>query len=363
MKPEPLDKKLDRYRTFWRQAPTDRPILGLTLTTDTPMDMLDSIEFPREGALYPDDLDLDVFMKWYEQDFQANQALAGDQFWVAVPFWGIPWLEAILGCQVQISGNAIWAEHFLDNYRDLPEFNISITNPWLEKLLEFTNRLVDRFGGRYPVAPPFMRGPSDLITALRGPQRFLLDLYDYPDEVGRLGDSLADIWINVVKRVLDLIPRFHGGYCNGNRQVWSPGTCIETQEDAIGMASPQIYRDLFLSNTQRIVSNFDFGWIHIHSGYHHNIEELLTIPELAAIEFTIDAPSVPSIEELIPVIQKIQKHKPIIVHGRLCLEEMECLVHNLSPEGLCVISRVASVEVGNEMLEELLSGLPQPKEV
>lgn len=360
MRRETLEETLTRYRAFWKREQTDRPILGVTLATYTPLEMFDTIDLPREGRVIPENLDVDVFLEWYEQDRQKNLALGGDQFWVGTPFWGVPWMGAIVGCPVQITGTSIWTEHYLEDYKELPEFDISTGNPWFQKLLEFTSRLVEHSNGNYPVAVPFLRGPSDIISALRGSQRFLFDLHDRPEEVHKLVDLLVDIWIKVAKSVLELIPPFHGGYCNGNRQVWAPGTCIETQEDAAGMISPKSYRDLFLPGTRRIVSSFNFGWMHIHSSYHHNINELLTIPELAAIEFTIDTPPGPSVVDLIPVMQRVQERKPIIVHGTVNLEEMKHLVKNLSPAGLCVISRVESVDAGNEMLDVLLAETARP---
>lgn len=357
MKRESLEHTLNRYRAFWKRQPVDRPILGLTLSTYTPLEMIDQALFPQEGLIMPADLHIDTFLNWYDQDCKNNLTLGGDQFWVAVPFWGIPWMEAIIGCRVRQSGSSIWAEHHLESLRDFPAIDLSANNPWLAKLLDFTSRLVDFAEGSFPVALPLLRGPSDLLAALRGSQRFLLDLYDDPDEIARTANILADVWINITKQVTRLIPPFHGGYCNGNRQVWAPGTCIETQEDAAGMASPKFFRRFFLAGTKKIVSSFDHGWIHVHSSYAHNLDELLSVDEIAAIEFTIDTPPGPAPDELIPVIQKIQQHKPVIVHGRLDLDEMKILVNNLSPRGLCIISRVENVDGGNAMLEELLSAV------
>lgn len=351
--PKIIKQKIDRYYAFWRRERTDRPILGVTLATYTPMEMFSAIDLPEDGEIKPEDLDLEVFLKWYEDDYQRNLELKGDQFWVAVPFWGIPWMEAILGCSVRISGTSIWAEPFLEEYREFPNVDLSARNPWVAKLLEFIDRLVDRFGKENPVAPPFMRGPSDLIAALRDPQRAMLDLFEFPDEIPRLVEILSESWVNVAKAGLDAIPSFHGGYCNGNRQIWAPGTCMETQEDATGLMSPQFYSDFYASGTRRIVSSFDYGWIHLHSANLQSLDTILKMDEMAAVEVTIDTPPSPSVEELLPDLNKIQRYKPLILHGKLGLDEMQYLVENLSAQGLAVISRVESVGEGNRIIETL----------
>jgi len=352
---EPIDKKLDRYRAFWKREPIDRPILGVTLATYTPMEMFSSINLPEEGEIKPEDLDLDVFLTWYEEDYRRNLDLMGDQFWVAVPFWGVPWMEAILGCTVRISGTSIWAEPYLDGYRTLPAFDLSGENPWLVKLLEFIDRLVERFGKEIPVAPPFMRGPSDLIAALRGSQQAMLDLYEFPDAIPKLVGELSKAWVKVAKIGLESIPEFYGGYCNGNRQIWAPGTCMETQEDATGLMSPGFYGEYFVSGTQHIVSSFDYGWIHLHSANLQNLDTLLQMDEMAALEVTIDIPPSPTVEDLLPDLRRIQCYKPLILHGKLSLKEIQCLVENLSTQGLAVISRVESIEEGNELMDRLIT--------
>lgn len=354
MKESSLEETLDRYRAFWKRQETDRPIIGVCLASYFPLEMFDSISLPEEGYLRPEDLDVGIFLDEYEREWIESREVAGDQFWVATPFWGIPWMEAIVGCPIRISGESIWAEPFVEDLRSLQDIALSGENAWLQKLLEFTKRLVERSKGRYPVSTPIMRGPSDIVAAMRGSERFMLDLYDHPDEVRRLAEICADIWIRVAGAQLNLIPPFHGGYCSGNRQIWAPGICIETQEDASRMISPNLYRRFFLSSDRRIVSSFDFAFIHLHSNSLHILDELLGIPQLAAIEITIDVTG-PSPMELIPVIGKVQKQKPVIVHGKISLGEMKEMVHSLSSAGLCLISRVDSADDGNRILEALMA--------
>jgi hypothetical protein len=62
---------------------------------------------------------------------------------------------------------------------------VTPANPWLAKLLEFTEGLAALSAGRFPVALALMRGPLDLLSALRGPERMVFDLFDEPQAVDR----------------------------------------------------------------------------------------------------------------------------------------------------------------------------------
>ena len=98
------------------------------------------------------------------------------------------------------------------------------SNSWYLKLLELTDALVRHAHGRYPVTQTLMRGPADLAVALRGHERFCLDLYDQPEPAGQLAQRCTDIWIQVAQAHLARIPAFHGGYTPPRLEVWAPGS-------------------------------------------------------------------------------------------------------------------------------------------
>ena len=61
-----------------------------------------------------------------------------------------------------------------------------------------------------------------------------------------------------------------------------------------------------------------------------------------------------SIPDLIPVIARIQAHKPIIVHGYLSAAEMRMIVERVPPEGLCVVSRADTPEEALRLQDAIL---------
>ena len=80
----------------------------------------------------------------------------------------------------------MWAKPWLDSYAEIEQMGLPIYRAWLEKLVGFTQWLVRLSDGRFPVALSLMRGPADLLSAVRGAEKAIYDLYDFPAEVGHL---------------------------------------------------------------------------------------------------------------------------------------------------------------------------------
>ncbi len=347
-----MEEKLQRHRAFWDREKTDRPLLGFTTYRYSPREEFDLVPIPRGRYLTPQDFDVEAFLPVYDRQYRESQEMAGDQIWTAIPFFGLSWLETIVGCPVRTDEDALWNEPIVTDICDVPALRLSRDNPWLQKLLEFTTKLVAQSHGRYPVGIPFMSGPMDILLAMRGGSALLLDFYDHPDEVRAVLGELTDLWLEVAAAQFNIIPGFHGGYGAGFREVWAPGLCPETQEDAMGLLSPDLFREFVLPGLSRIVSRFDFASLHLHSGYLQHLDTVLAMPELAAVEITVDV-SGPTVAELLPVIAKAQRAKPTIVHGMLSVDEMKILVEALPAEGLWLITRVESPQAANQMFAAL----------
>ena len=64
-------------------------------------------------------LNVDDFLKDYEQMFQEVQIIGQDGFWVGEPFTGIPWMEAILGCEIVASPSSFVSQPWAKSVNDL----------------------------------------------------------------------------------------------------------------------------------------------------------------------------------------------------------------------------------------------------
>ncbi|NIV30391.1 MAG: hypothetical protein GWN58_13115, partial [Anaerolineae bacterium] len=159
----------------------DRPLLSSWVGTFGVVEhYLHGMGSLPNGELRPSDLNFEKFRPDYERLFANHRATGVDVPWAAFPLMTMPWVEAIIGCPIHHRDGNIWAGHWLDTYERRDEIELRPGNPWLERLLEFTDWLARVSDGRFPVSVSLMRGPLDLLAAIRGSERMCLDLFDYP---------------------------------------------------------------------------------------------------------------------------------------------------------------------------------------
>ena len=129
-----------RHEAFLECRPVDA-LVGLWIGGYYPAE-----QFPRgtaqwraEQRLDPQDVRFSPFAADYESLYQAHRAADDDFFYVGSAYWGIPWLEAILGCPVAVVAANCRAEALLSDPRDFAGFDADLdANPWLDALLRFT---------------------------------------------------------------------------------------------------------------------------------------------------------------------------------------------------------------------------------
>jgi hypothetical protein len=187
--PLTLQEKVQRYHAFWINAPASRPLIGFSLGGWFPLQSYPEMAkfFGRKGIaaneLHPED-----FLADYDRLVAPWEEMEDDVIRAVAPLPPFPWLEAMLGANVQVGDEAIWALEGGFEYADLDALDLSSDNPWRRKYLEFVAALHDRFHGHCPVGQPILRGVSDMIASLRGACRMVFDLYDHPEQFQRLAE-------------------------------------------------------------------------------------------------------------------------------------------------------------------------------
>ena len=340
-----IDDRLAMNEAFWERGPSDQPLLGMAVNITFPFVRFSDHPLPvDEGQVTPDMIDPAQFLANWDYSYQRTEARGETLFVVASPFDGIPWIEAIAGCDVycSLAGNSVWAEHPNPSWDSLRQIHFDRDNPWLNKLLEYTNRLREHSAGRYPIGVPVMRGVADMVEALLGSQRMVLEYYDHPEEMHHLLDECTNIWRQVSDLMIQAFGKFHGGLGVGRRRVWGKGNCMLYQDDAVSLLSPSLYKEFILSREDKIFQKWDRTIIHTHSGtLPVMLDGLMSLDSLDAIEVLID-PTGKSLPELVPVFQQIQQHKSLLICGEIGLDETKLLVDALSPRGLALMIKVGT---------------------
>lgn len=362
-----INSKIIRHKKFWQREKVKRPLISTPSQFE--MDTAEEKLKIEEGPLSPEDINEEMFVYAYEQLFEKNGILAGDMFRVAsasrLPYADegaggstqykisetalIPWGEAFVGCPIHASPNAIYAK----TPEVAPNSNSNIEeNRWFQKALEVTNALASKFKGKYPVAPPFVRGPADMISALLGNEQLCFDLIDNSARVELLGNICTNSWLQANSIFKENAPKYFNGYLEPRFQTWAPDYIFGTQEDAAIFFSPKLYNRYLVSLNEQIFANIPYSIIHIHTETLYTVEPLLNIPDLSAIQVHFDIKG-PTTQELLPIFESILKVKPLILYDAFNKKQIEEFL-NLPSQGLCLMAQTGSDKEAIELLEGMV---------
>jgi hypothetical protein len=336
------EELIGRHEAFLNLEPVDRPLLGFWLGGYYPAD-----QFPagtaswREGEkLLPQDMSFPLFAPDYESLYQLHRLAEDDFFYVGSAYWGMPWMEAILGCPVTAAGSNCRAEACLAAPDDVKRLGAcGEDNPWLEALVRFSTELVQFAAGRFPVCPPLLRGPGDCASAMLGGMPFVMGLHDAPERVAELLVHCSQARLAVIRKLRSVIPSWCGTYAAGGypSKMWCRRTVAYAQEDSVALLSPDLFRQFLLPLHREQCRAADVNFIHLHSSCLYPVDLLLENRCYDVLEINIDHPggASPSLPELLPVLRRIQAARmPLLLWGELAPAEWGALRGELSPVGL-----------------------------
>jgi len=325
-----------RCDAFWNLDETERPLIaGWVGSYQAPELYPCGMAELAEGELLPADLVFDAFVPDYEALYVAHKDLGTDVPWAAFPVMVVPWLEAIAGCPIYHHQGHVWAGPIADAYEQLGRQRPMIREMWLDKLLEFTCRLVDLAAGRFPVALSLMRGPADLLAAVRGAEQSIYDLIDRPGDAGRLLALFTDLWIAVANAQRVKLPAFCGGYSLSIQSLWCRKFGGWFQDDAVAFWSPDLYRKHLRQHEARLAQCMPVTGIHLHSAALFTVDDLVQMPGLDVIEINLDDVGL-RIPEMIPCFQRVLKRKRLLVWGAFTESDLIAMHNALPARGLAL---------------------------
>jgi hypothetical protein len=346
----PLPERLERMAR-WYGRENDRPLVGFTLGSYFPL-----IRYPEgsknlDGVIGPQDVEVARFLDDTDHLYQMYEQAGGDFVFSAAPFFGLPWLEAAVGCGVV-------ADHTTGSTRSIapPDFashpvvpEFSESNPWVAKLLEFIPVLAERSAGRYPVGTTLMRGIADILSGLYGGGEFVLRMIDSPEEMKSVIAALTRFWVAFGRCLMEHLPLFHGGTGSFHYALWSPGKLIWLQEDAAALLSPRMYEEFILPADRELAASFEHTVFHLHPTKFIPTKYLVET-SLSAIEMHIDSGG-PSAENLAGHYRTVLARKPLYIWGDVTEADLEFVLTALPGQGLAINVVVESVEQADHIWE------------
>jgi hypothetical protein len=340
MSREAPERLIARHEEFLGMAPVEHPLLGFWLGGYYPAEQFQAGTAGwRDGqALRPEEVSFTPFATDYEKLHRLHRQADDDFFYVGSAYWGIPWMEAILGCPVFAAGSNCRAESCLGESADATPVTLE-NNPWCQALLRFTAELADFSAGRFPICPPLLRGPGDCASAMLGGMSFVMGFLDNPARAQALLRHCSQARLAVVRALQATIPPWHGTRAAGGypSKMWCRRTVAYNQEDCAALLSPDLFSQFLLPVCREQCRAADVNFIHLHSSCLYPVDILLEHRCYDVLEINIDHPggSSPALPELLPTLKRIQAARmPLLLWGELTPAEWRSLRQELSPVGL-----------------------------
>ena len=335
-----IDQLLQKHARFWAPGPGIGPLLA-----ELPHPDWRPKPYPLAGGRYVSDIsritpeEIDV-QRLLALDERLPALTIGDKINCINAAYPVAWMEAVLGCPIYASAFSCSSKPVIEG-RDgrvlVPDVRALRESPWLRVMDEVLEAEVAAAGAAYPAGQLHLRGVIDMLAAYLGEERLCLMIHDAPQDLLQLADTFSDLYLEIARRGLRLRPPWRGGYvsCWG---VHAAGPLLDYQIDASNLVSPETYKTYFASFDEKVLSEFQYTVIHLHSCALHIVPAVVDMEGVRAVQISLDGDSSSwDQERVLDACQRIQsRSKSLIIMGELAEHELGEFLRRLNPGGLAI---------------------------
>lgn len=282
----------------------------------------------------------DLNQKWFDPEWRAeyldwyvaHSSLMADMLPVANTQLGPGSLAAILGGVFEGGEDTIWI-HPNPNYTDDIVFDPENAAWKLHK--DLLRACKKKAQGHYYVGMPDLMEGLDVLAAIKGTDKVLLDTVMQPEVLEHQMQQINDIYFKVFDELYDIIREGDEmAFCYFS--AWAPGKMTKLQSDISTMISEDDFRRFVQPFIREQCQKIDYTLYHLDGvGAMRHLPALLEIEELNAIQWT------PGVGEPQGGSSKwYDLYKQILAGGKsilaswVTLDELKPLLDNIGAEGV-----------------------------
>ncbi len=279
--------------------------------------------------------------RWMDADFQVRtfiQSLRGTEFLAeTVPvYW--PDLSAVLynlllGQRPEFDDQTAWLHPCVDDIDHLPSLAVRWDNAYFRAVEDLTRRALDQAEGRFLVGYTDMYAGIDCSALLRGASEMCIDFVGHPRQIRQLIQTAFGEYPDVYAH-FDRTLKAHGQLSVTGMNLPSYATFNVLACDFAWSISPRHFDEFCMPILRQEAELFVHNVFHMDgSGVAKNIDSILTLPNLVAVQWDQGLEKDKPILQWVPLIQKIQDAgKSVIV--TLELDELEAFMKRVDPTGI-----------------------------
>jgi len=196
-------------------------------------------------------------------------------------------LATFLGAEPEFALDTVWYHPCINDPDTHPPLRFDPHNPWFLRQKAILEEGMHVSRGRFPVTIPDLVEGLDILSALRSPQRLLLDLIERPDYVQQRLAEINQVYFQVFEQFYEIVRGAWGGNVFSAFCIWGPGKTAKVQCDAAAMISPRMFREFAVPVLSEQCTWLDYSMYHLDGTQAiPHLNALLEIEELDAIEWT-----------------------------------------------------------------------------
>ncbi len=264
---EDWEKVREEHKAFWKLE-NKKALVAVTAPREEPIKDISPLPVPPEIAELKSD-------HWYARalnpEFAANRAEIdiSKTFYggVALPHqlvsFGVDMAAGYLGVEPQFAEDTTWFRTpVIDDWDNLPDFEYDENNKWWKITKRLTEVLGKKGQGKFFVGFCDILSGLDTVVSLRGPTNLLLDLIDYPEEVKKLTDRIAQLQVEWYDETYRISREFQEGSVSW-LGMWSEGRTYPVQCDFAHMLSPEMFEEFVLPFVKEFCKYLDDSIYHL----------------------------------------------------------------------------------------------------
>ena len=255
-------------------------------------------DLKRPAPVYSGLWELSDIKKAYkiQMEYLKTKAFGGDTVPDMSAYLGPGSLATFIGAEPIYTDKTIWYKDTCSSLQEAADNCIRFTKaaasgdyssiPWYKWSIEATAFYASKSNGMYKTSMPDLEQNLDILSAVIGPQRLLIELMDYPAQVMETMELLYEVWKTSFQNHWELLVDKNGYSAFTHYNIIGKGRTSVLQSDISCMLSKETFDKFEAPFLRRQCIELDNIIYHLDGpGAIRHIDTILSIEKINAVQW------------------------------------------------------------------------------